>query len=66
MNFDKQVPVDTLLGRLLAFVIMFEKKVRVTLTKIEFFKCKLAGNEEFHTRLAFQRIDIEKNNEITA
>ena len=62
MNFDSQVPVDTLLGRLLAFVVMFEKKVRPSLTKIEFLKCRLAGNEEFHTRLAFQMLDAEKNN----
>lgn len=27
MNFDSQTPIDTLIGRLLAFVIMFEKKV---------------------------------------
>ena len=28
MNFDSEATVDVLLGRLLAFVVMFEKKVR--------------------------------------
>lgn len=27
MNFDSDTPVDALIGRLLAFIIMFEKKV---------------------------------------
>jgi hypothetical protein len=29
-------------------------------------KCKLSANEEFHTRLAFQKLDLDRKNEITS
>ena len=36
------------------------------LKKIEELKQKLAGNEEFHTRLIFQRLDLNRQGEIRA
>lgn len=30
MNFDSDTPVDALMGQLLAFVMMFEKRVTLT------------------------------------
>ena len=29
MNFDNDTPIDTVMGELLAFVILFEKKVNL-------------------------------------
>ncbi len=65
MNFDSSSAIDSLIGDLLALIIMFEKKVDIYSMQIEFLKCKLAGNEEFHTRLAFQRLDLNQKNILT-
>ena len=32
--------------------------------QIENIKCKIAGSQRFHTRLAFQVLDLFKKNEI--
>lgn len=53
--------IDHQIGTLLAFIILFEKKVNTFIKKkIDQLKIKLAGNEEFHSRLAFNFIDKKR------
>lgn len=66
MNFETDEPVDQQLARLLAIIIMYEKNVPIIIhVQIEELRKKMAGNEEFHTRLIFQRLDFQKKGEVT-
>lgn len=66
MNFETNESFERQLSRLLAMIIMFEKKVHSNCIQIEELRKKLAGNEEFHTRLVFQKIDFRKRGEVKA
>ena len=47
MNFDNDDAIDTLIGRLIAFIIMFEKKVSLIPCRSKTLNAKLQGANAF-------------------
>ena len=47
MNFDNEAPVDALIGQLLAFIVMFEKKVNIPSSSLNKSSANWPGMNSF-------------------